>query len=115
MQSVSKTVTWVTIGFALLRKEFPVELDGPILQYFDAYHIANVDDRNRRITLRDLLTMTAGLEWKEDLPYNDPKNSAAMMESKHDWVQYVIAQPMAAEPGKVFVYSSGFTELRSHI
>src|SRR5260370_28679192 len=57
MQSVSKTVTSVTIGIAMLRKEFPVELDAPILQYFDAYHIANVDDRKRRITLLDLLTM----------------------------------------------------------
>src|SRR5216683_4240179 len=115
MQSVSKTVTSVTIGIAMLRKEFPVELDAPILQYFDAYHIANVDDRKRRITLRHLLTMTAGLEWNEDLPYNDPKNSADVMESKHDWVQYVIDQPMAAEPGKVFVYSSGVTQLLSHI
>jgi CubicO group peptidase (beta-lactamase class C family) len=59
--------------------------------------------------------MTAGLEWNEDLPYNDPKNSADVMEATHDWVQYVINQPMAAEPGKVFVYSSGVTQLLSHI
>jgi CubicO group peptidase (beta-lactamase class C family) len=113
MQSVSKTVTSVTIGIAMLRKEFPAELDAPILKYFD--HVANVDDRKRRITLRHLLTMSAGLEWNEDLPYNDPKNSADIMESKHDWVQYVIDQPMAAEPGAVFVYSSGVTQLLSHI
>src|SRR5260370_7514921 len=37
------------------------------------------------------------------------------MEATHDWVQYVINQPMAAEPGKVFVYSSGVTQLLSHI
>jgi len=115
MQSVSKTVTSVTIGIAMLRKEFPTELDAPILKYFDAYHVANVDDRKRRITLRHLLTMSAGLEWNEDLPYNDPKNSADVMESKHDWVQYVIDQPMAAEPGTVFAYSSGVTQLLSHI
>jgi CubicO group peptidase (beta-lactamase class C family) len=114
MQSVSKTVTSVTIGIAMLRKEFPAELDAPILRYFDGYRVANVDDRKRRITLRHLLTMTAGLEWNEDLPYNDPTNSADVMESKHDWVQYVIDQPMAAEPGKVFVYSSGVTQLLSH-
>jgi CubicO group peptidase (beta-lactamase class C family) len=113
MQSVSKTVTSVTIGIALLRKEFPVELDAPILKYFD--NVANVDDRKRRITLRHLLTMTAGLEWNEDVAYNDPKNSADVMESKHDWVQYVINQPMATEPGKEFVYSSGVTQLLSHI
>jgi len=115
MQSVSKTVTSITIGIAIGRKEFPADLDTPILKYFDEYKIANLDERKRRITLRHLLTMTAGLEWNEDVPYNDPKNSCDVMESKHDWVQYVINQPMAAEPGKVFVYSSGATQLLSHI
>ena len=115
MQSVSKTVTSITIGIAIGRKEFPGDLDTPILKYFDEYKIANLDERKRRITLRHLLTMTAGLEWNEDLPYNDPKNSADVMESKRDWVEYVINQPMAAEPGKVWVYSSGVTQLLSHI
>jgi CubicO group peptidase (beta-lactamase class C family) len=115
MQSVSKTVTSITIGIAMGRKEFPADLDTPILKYFDEYKIANLDERKRRMTLRHLLTMTAGLEWNEDLPYNDPKNSADVMESKHDWVEYVINQPMAAEPGKVWVYSSGATQLLSHI
>jgi len=115
MQSVSKTVTSVTIGAAMLRKEFPVDLDAPILNYFGGYKIANIDDRKRRITLRHLLTMTAGLEWHEDLAYDDPKNSADVMEAQHDWVQYVIDQPMVSEPGKQFVYSSGVTQLLSHI
>ncbi len=115
MQSVSKTVTSITIGIAIDRKEFPADLDTPILRYFGDYKIENLDDRKRRITLRHLLTMTAGLEWNEDLPYNDPKNSADVMEATHDWVQYVINQPMAAEPGKVFVYSSGVTQLLSQI
>jgi CubicO group peptidase (beta-lactamase class C family) len=115
MQSVSKSVTSITIGIAMARNEFPGDLDTPILKYFDDYKIANLDERKRRITLRDLLTMTAGLEWNEDLPYNDPKNSCDVMESKRDWVEYVINQPMAAEPGKVWVYSSGATQLLSHI
>ncbi len=115
MQSVSKTVTSITIGIAMGRKEFPVDLDAPILKYFDEYRVANIDERKQRITLRNLLTMTAGFEWNEDLPYNDPKNSCDVMEANYDWVQYVINRPMAAEPGKVFVYSSGVTQLLSHI
>ena len=115
MQSVSKTVTSITIGIAMGRKEFPADLDTPILKYFDDYKIANLDERKRRITLRHLLTMTPGFEWNEDLPYNDPKNSCDVMESKHDWVEYVINQPMAAKPGKLWVYSSGATQLLSHI
>ena len=115
MQSVSKSVTSITIGIAMARKEFPADLDTPILKYFDEYKIANLEERKRRITVRHLLTMTAGLEWNEDLPYNDPRNSCDVMESKHDWVEYVINQPMAAEPGKVWVYNSGATQLLSHI
>jgi CubicO group peptidase (beta-lactamase class C family) len=115
MQSVSKTVTSVTIGAAIEHKEFNADLDTPILKYFDGYKIANLDDRKRRITLRHLLTMTAGLEWHEDLPYDDPKNSADVMEAQHDWVQYVIDQPMVSEPGEEFVYSSGESQLLSHI
>ena len=115
MQSVSKTVTSITIGIAMARKEFPAELDTPILKYFDQYEIANLDERKRRITLRDLLTMSAGLQWNEDVAYNDPRNSCDIMESQRDWVRYVIDQPMAAEPGKVWVYNSGVTQLLSHI
>jgi CubicO group peptidase (beta-lactamase class C family) len=115
MQSVTKSVTSVTIGIAIGRKEFPADLDTPILKYFDKSKIANVDDRKRRITLRNLLTMSAGFEWNEDLPYNDPKNSCDLMEEKNDWIQYVLNQPMAAEPGKTFVYNSGATELLAYI
>jgi CubicO group peptidase (beta-lactamase class C family) len=115
MQSVSKTVTSITIGIAMSRKEFPADLDAPILKYFDEYKIANLDERKRRITLRNLLTMMAGFEWNEDTPYNDPTNSCDIMESKRDWVEYVINQPTAAEPGKVWVYNSGVTQLLSHI
>ena len=56
MQSVSKTVTSVTIGIAIGRREFPVALDTPILKFFDSYHITPVDARKSRITLRHLLT-----------------------------------------------------------
>jgi CubicO group peptidase (beta-lactamase class C family) len=115
MQSVSKTVTSITIGIAIGRNKFPADLDAPILKYFDEYRIANMDERKKRVTLRNLLTMTAGFEWNEDLPYNDPKNSCDVMEANYDWVQYVINQSMAAEPGKVFTYSSGVTQLLSHI
>lgn len=115
MQSVSKTVTSLTIGIASTRNDFTAGLDTPIVKYFETKKIANLDNRKKQITIRDLLTMTAGFEWHEDLPYDDPKNSADLMEASRDWVQYVIDQPMADQPGKVFVYNSGATELLAHI
>jgi CubicO group peptidase (beta-lactamase class C family) len=115
MQSVSKTFTSITMGVAMQRRDFRVDLDAPVLKYFDGYKIANLDDRKRRITLRNLLTMSSGLEWHEDLAYDDPKNSADLMEATSDWVQYVIDQKMVSEPGTVFVYNSGGTELLAYI
>src|SRR5262249_12100093 len=77
--------------------------------------VKNVDDRKRRITLRHVLTMTAGLAWTEDVPYDDPRSDSSLMEATDDWVQYVIDKTMAADPGKVFVYSSGVSELLAYI
>jgi CubicO group peptidase (beta-lactamase class C family) len=114
MQSVTKTVTSVVIGVASARGEFP-SLDTPILKFFDRAKVANVDERKRRVTIRNLLTMTGGFDWNEDLPYNDPKNSASLMEASADWVQFTIDRPMAREPGSQFNYSSGESELLAHI
>lgn len=115
MQSVSKTVTSVILGVAITRKDFAAGLDTPVLNYFDPSKVANVDERKRRMTIRDVLTMSTGLDWDEGLPYNDPNNAASQMEATDDWVQFVIDRPMAHDPGTVFAYSSGATELLAHI
>ena len=114
MQSVTKSVTSVVIGAAMARREFP-DLDTPVLRFFDTSSVANIDDRKRRMTIRHLLTMTAGLDWDEDVPYADPKNGSSLMEASQDWVQFVIDRPMAQEPGRVFKYNSGATQLLSYI
>ena len=115
MQSVSKTVTSATIGIAMARGDFKAPLSTPVLHYFDESKVKNVDARKRRMTLRDLLTMTSGLDWNEDVPYDDTNNPSDLMEATDDWVQFVIDRPMKDEPGKVFAYSSGATELLAHI
>jgi len=115
MQSVSKTVSSVIVGIAKTRGDFKAGLDTPLLSFFDPSRVKNVDDRKRRVTLRHVLTMTTGLDWNEEVAYDDPKNDASLMEASEDWVQYVIDRPMAQEPGKVFHYSSGVTELLAHI
>ena len=115
MQSVSKTVTSVIIGIARTRGDFKAGVDTPVLSYFDVKKVKNVDERKRRMTLRDVLTMTSGLDWLEDVPYDDPRSDSSLMEATDDWVQYVIDKPMAHDPGTVFNYSSGATELLAYI
>ena len=115
MQSVSKTTSSVILGIAVTRGDFKAGLDTPLLKYFDVAKVKNVDDRKRRITLRHVLTMSTGLDWNEEVAYDDPRNDADLMEATDDWVQYVIDRPMAHEPGKVFNYSSGISELLAYI
>jgi CubicO group peptidase (beta-lactamase class C family) len=115
MQSISKTVTSVIFGIAMLRGDFKAGVDTPVLKYFDVAKVRNVDDRKRRMTLKDVLTMTTGLAWTEDVPYDDPRSDSSLMEATDDWVRYVIDKPMAADPGTVFNYSSGATELLAYI
>lgn len=114
LQSVTKTVSSVIIGAAIARGDFP-SIDTPILNFFDTTKVANVDARKRRVTIRHVLTMSAGLAWNEALPYTDPANSASQMEASGDWVKFTIDLPMAEEPGKTFNYSSGESELLAPI
>jgi CubicO group peptidase (beta-lactamase class C family) len=114
LQSVTKTVTSIVVGVATARGEFP-SLDTPVLKFFDEAKVANIDDRKRRVTIRHLLTMSGGLDWNEQLPYNNPNNAASLMEASFDWVKFTINRPMARAPGAVFNYSSGETQLLAHI
>jgi len=115
MQSVSKSVTSTLIGIAK-QNGARLDLDSAVLPHFEGFRAQKDDPRWRAITLRHLLTMTSGIEWDETtVTYTDPKNSCAAMEGSENWVQFVLDQKMAAEPGKVFVYNSGVTELLGQI
>ncbi len=114
MQSVSKSVTSALIGIAIGRGEIP-GVDAKVMPYFAAYPVP-ADSRRDRMTLADVLTMRTGIRWDEETAdYTDPANNCAAMEGSADWIRYVLDQPMAAEPGKRFVYNSGATELLSYL
>lgn len=116
LQSVSKSVTSALIGIAMMRGELAGTTDLKILKYFEDFRISKADPRKDAITLRDLLTMRAGIQWDENsVSYTDLKNSCARMEQSRNWVQFVLDQPMATDPGRVFVYNSGATELLAEI
>jgi CubicO group peptidase (beta-lactamase class C family) len=114
LQSVTKTITSVVIGVAVTRGEFP-SLDTPVLSFFDVAKVANVDDRKRKMTIRHLLTMTAGIDWNESLPYADPNNTAAGLEESDDWVKFTIDRPMSEDPGTRWNYNSGASALLAYV
>jgi CubicO group peptidase (beta-lactamase class C family) len=115
MQSVSKSVTSTLIGIAKGEGAL-ADLDAKALPFFEGFRTRSDDPRFRSITLRNLLTMTSGIAWDETtVDYTDPRNSCAAMEASENWVQFVLDQKMASEPGEKFVYSSGVTELLGQI
>jgi CubicO group peptidase (beta-lactamase class C family) len=114
MQSVSKSVTSALVGIAIGRGEI-ADVNVPVMPYFTAFHVVP-DPRRDNMRLWDVLTMTTGIRWDEfTATYTDIKNNCAQMEASEDWVQYVLEQPMATEPGTTFVYNSGATELLSYL
>ena len=106
MQSVTKSIVSAVIGIAISRGDFP-DLNTPVLSFFDEKKILHVDEAKRAMTLRDLLSMSAGLSWDEGVPYSDPANTFTIMARSPDWVRYTLDQPMSAQPGTEFNYNSG--------
>ncbi len=82
-----------------------------MLDFFPEIDASTLDERKRQMTIAHLLTMTSGLDWRELAPYNG--DSMAQMMASPNWVEFVLEQPMAHAPGKVFSYNSGTSHVLS--
>jgi CubicO group peptidase (beta-lactamase class C family) len=109
LRSVTKSVISLLFGIALDRKLIR-DVDEAIIDWFPQYSDLRTPEKER-ISLRHLLTMSAGLEWNENVPFTDAKNSAMRMLSSADRCRYVLEQPVAAPGGQIFNYNSGCTLL----
>ena len=115
MQSVSKSFTAAAIGIAI-KKGHVESVDVGIKDYFKEYESAFNDKKKKAITIKDALTMRAGIKWDElSMPYTDTTSNCVKMETSDDWIEYVLSQPMVADPGEKWEYSSGVTMLLSKI
>jgi CubicO group peptidase (beta-lactamase class C family) len=109
-RSVTKSIVALVVGIAIDRGWIK-GVDEPVLSFFPEYADLRTPDKDR-ITLRHLLTMSAGLEWHEyGIPYTDDANSENRMDAATDPYRYVLGQKVVAEPGRVWSYSTGATEL----
>ncbi len=103
--SVTKSVTSLLAGIAVDRGL--ISLDMPLHTFFPD-HPAFEDERKRRILLRHVLSMTAGLAWDEHTYwYTDPRNDHVAMNQSRDPIEFVLDLEAVYEPGKVFTYNSG--------
>jgi CubicO group peptidase (beta-lactamase class C family) len=89
-------------------------VDQKVFSFFPEYEDLN-KGHHQTLSIRHLLTMTSGLEWNEDLPYSDPKNSETAMMLSEDPIRYVLNQPYKEAPGLSWNYNGGTTELLAAI
>lgn len=107
MKSTSKGVISALMGIAL-REGFIKSIDEKVLSYFPEYP---ADDAMKAdITIRDLLTMSSGLEWKE----NGLNSMYTFFVSKRI-IPRVLDLKMMDKPGSSFNYNTGLTHLLSAI
>ena len=55
--------------------------------------------------------MTLGIEWNEDVSYDDPRNGQTAMDRAADPYRHVLGQPIVAAAGKQWIYCGGATAL----
>ncbi len=114
LQSVTKSITSTLIGIAIGRGEIP-GVEASLVSYLAGYDLTRTDPRLAQVTLDDLLAMRSGIEWHEtDRPFNET-NTTLQLEASVDWVQFVLDQPMDADPGTKWVYNSGGSHLMSAV
>lgn len=104
VHSASKSLLAVATGVAVERGW--ISVDDPVADFLPEVRAQDPDGRKRSITVEHLLTMTSGLEWVED-------RTEYEVQETRDWVATIAGQPLVADPGTRFLYSTGDTHLLS--
>ena len=108
-----RSITKSVVGLAVLIAHFQgkiKDLDQPVFDLFPEYE-KYADGDKKQITIRHLLTMTPGLDWNEDLPPLDQKNTHFQMNNAPDPIEYVLSRRSIKKPGTAFEYNSGTTQV----
>jgi len=110
IRSVTKSVTGLLYGIALGEGLVPAPAE-PLLEKFPQYPDLAADPERARLTVGHALTMSLGLEWREDLPYNNLANAEIAMEMAPDRYRYILERPVIEPPGTSWTYCGGATAL----
>jgi len=114
LRSISKSVTSLLLGLAL-NGDYQQALATPITEFFKDQEFA-FGNGAEAVKLHHVLTMTAGFEWDEwSLPYSDPRNNEHQLHEAEDPVAYALSRHVKDQPGKVWKYSGGLTEILAAI
>ncbi|MEO6819818.1 MAG: serine hydrolase, partial [Ginsengibacter sp.] len=101
--SVSKSLTAAMIGILVKENKLSVDMPAPVASWKNT--------KKQQITIKNLLQQTSGLDFVEN--YSRPSNVTKMLFSKGDMAAYTESLPLKYEPGTVFNYSSGNSNILS--
>jgi CubicO group peptidase (beta-lactamase class C family) len=106
--SMAKSVTNALVGILVERGELELEAPAPVPEWHE-----DSDDPRAAITLSQLLRMSSGLAFEERYgPFGEGSDMLFVDES---CAALAIAQPLIAEPGTQFSYSSGTANIVARI
>ena len=109
LRSATKSVTSILVGIA---KDMNMigRIDQKIQDFFPEYSNIDWQDPRSSITLKHVLTMSAGLDWNEwTYSDSDSRSSIYGMVQSNDWMKFVLQRKMVQLPGEKFNYSSGLS------
>ncbi len=109
--SMAKTVTAVMIGMLVADGRLRLDESAPVPQW------QRPGDPRGEITLRHLLQMRSGLRHTEagDPPYESSEVRMLFLDGRDDMARWAEEQPLEAEPGAVFEYSTNTSVILADI
>ena len=110
LRSVTKSITGLLYGIALDEGKVP-NTEHSLLSQFPEYPKLAADKARQPISLHHTLSMQMGMEWNENLPYSDPRNSEIAMERSKDRYRFVLDRKIIEKPGQRWIYSGGSTAI----
>ena len=113
IRSISKSIVSACIGIAIKQGKIK-SVQQRVFDFFPEYKQYDTGWKSL-LTIEHLLTMTSGLRWNEEVPYDNPDNSEIRMVRSPNPIEYVLMQPMDVAPGKLWKYNGGTTQLLAAI
>ena len=110
LRSVTKSIISLLYGIALGESKVPA-LDQPLLAQFPQYNDLPDMAQRRGWTIKHAMTMTLGMDWDEEISYDDPRNGQTAMDAAPDCYRYALEQPIVAVAGERWIYNGGATAL----
>lgn len=109
--SMAKTITAVLIGMLVADGKLSLDTPAPVPLW------QRPGDPRADITLRHLLQMRSGLRHTEagPVPYESSEVRMLFLDGRDDMARWAKEQPLEAEPGEMFEYSSNTTVILADI